>query len=64
MEFTKIKELLEEYKHKLINYTDKFINSDYMLSHGNNEFMSRASQIYLKIHDKTKKDKYKKLYFF
>jgi hypothetical protein len=45
MEFTKLKELLEEYKHILIDYTDTFINTDFMISNGNNEFMSRASQI-------------------
>ncbi len=45
MEIQKLKELLEEYNHILVDYTDTFINFDFMISHGKNKFMSRASQI-------------------
>ena len=63
MEFTKLKELLEEYKHILIDYTDKFINTDYNIQLDNNKYTTKASQIYLEIDDKTKEDKYKNVVF-
>ena len=63
MELQNLKELLKNHNHVLIDYTDTFINTDFMISNGNNEFMSRASQIYLKMHDKCKQDKYKNVVF-
>jgi hypothetical protein len=63
MEYTKLKQLLKEHNHILIDYTDKFINTDYMISLGYNKSISRASQIYLEIHDKTKLEKYKNVVF-
>ena len=63
MELQKLKELLKTHNHLLIDYTDKFINTDYEISLGNNKYVSRASQIYLEIDDKTKQDKYKNVVF-
>ena len=63
MELQKLKELLKTHNHLLIDYTDKFINTDYEISLGNNKYISRASQIYLEIDDKTKQDKYKNVVF-
>ena len=63
MEIQKLKKLLKDHNHVLIDYTDKFKNSDYEISLGNNEYMSRASQLYLEIDDKTKEDKYKNVVF-
>ena len=60
MELQNLKELLKNHNHVLIDYTDKFIDKDYEISLGNKTYMSRASQIYLELDDKTKQDKYKK----
>ena len=63
MELQNLKELLKNHNHVLIDYTDKFIDTDYEISLGNKKYMSRASQIYLELDDKTKQDKYKNVVF-
>ena len=51
MEIQKMKDLLKVHNHILIDYSDKFIDTDYEISIGNNKYISRASQIYLEIND-------------
>ena len=63
MEIEKIKILLKNHNHILIDYTDKFINSDDEIQLGNNKYMSKASKIYLEVFEKTKEDKYKNVVF-
>ena len=63
MEIQKMKDLLKDHNHILIDYSDKFIDTDYEISIGNNKYISRASQIYLEIKDKTKEDKYDNVVF-
>ena len=63
MEIQKIKELLKDHSHVLIDYSDKFIDTDYNIPLGNNKYTTKASQIFKEIHDKTKEDKYKNVVF-
>ena len=63
MEIQKMKDLLKDHNHILIDYSDKFIDTDYEISIGNNKYISRASKIYLEIKDKTKEDKYDNVVF-
>ena len=59
MEIQKIRDLLKDHNQILIDYSDKFIDTNYNLPLGNNKYTTRASQIFKEIHDKTKEDKYK-----
>jgi len=63
MEIQKMKDLLKDHDHILIDYSDKFIDTNYEISIGDNKYISRASQIYLEINDKTKEDKYNNVVF-
>ncbi len=63
MELQKLRELLKTHNHLLIDYTDKFINTDYEISLGNNKYISRASQIYLELDNKARQEKYKNVVF-
>ena len=64
MEIKKIRDLLKDHTKILIDYSDKFIDTDYIIPLDNNKFTTRASQIFKEIHDKTTEDKYKNVFFF
>ena len=63
MEIQKIKDLSKDHNQILIDYSDKFIDTNYNVPLGNNKYTTRASQIFKEIHDKTKEDKYKNVVF-
>ena len=63
MEIQKIRDLLKDHKHLLIDYSDKFIDTDYNVPLGNNKYTTKSSQIFKEIQDKTKEDKYKNVVF-
>ena len=63
MEIQKIKQLLKLNKHVLIDFTDKFINTDYEILLEKNKYISKASEIYLEIDNKLKENKYKNVVF-
>jgi hypothetical protein len=63
MEIKKIRDLLKDHNKILIDYSDKFIDTDYIVPLGNNKYTTRASQIFKEIHDKTTEDKYKNVIF-
>jgi len=63
MEIENIKNFLKSKNHVLIDYTDKFINSNDEIPLGDDKYMSKASQIFLDVHEKTKQHKYNNVVF-
>ena len=63
MEIQNIRDLLKDHNKILIDYSDKFVDTDYNVPLGNNKYTTRASQIFKEIHDKTTEDKYKNVIF-
>ncbi len=52
MELQELRRLLKTHNHLLIDYTEKFIDTDYEISLGDNKYISRATQKYLELDDK------------